>query len=148
MSQGRTVQSQAAADPQLPRPDQSEVCSFNSLTSIGWSLIWALLDVPQVRHTDRLADDGDKLEDMFGKCDIAGNRDFGTSRLLIDAFGKKTPCDRLRNGDVRGNGGRELTGESPTLMRSQKTPCAAALAGDFDTECCINFGRNVSRTGW
>jgi hypothetical protein len=26
----------------------------------------------------RLADDGDELKDMFGKCDIAGYRDFGS----------------------------------------------------------------------
>jgi hypothetical protein len=44
----------------------------------------------------RLADDGDELKDMFGKCDIAGYRDFGASRLSVHALGEKAPRNGLR----------------------------------------------------
>jgi hypothetical protein len=61
---------------------------------------------------------------MFGKCDIAGYRDFGASRLSVYALGEKAPRNGLRDDDVRGDVGWELASVAPAIVRSEKAPLA------------------------
>src|ERR1700693_3671643 len=56
---------------------------------LDWSPILSTCSTLLNGAIPQLDDDGDKSEDMFGKCYIASNRYLGPSRLLIDAFGKK-----------------------------------------------------------
>ena len=63
--------------------------------------------------------DGDELQDMFGKCDIAGYCDFGSSKLSVDALCEKTPRNGLRDDDVRSNGRWKFASVAPVIVRTQ-----------------------------
>ena len=80
----------------------------------------------------RLADDGHELKDMFGKCDIAGYRDFGAGRLSVDAFGEKAPRNGLRDDDVRSDGGWKFPSVAPAIARPEKAPLATTITRNLD----------------
>jgi hypothetical protein len=79
-----------------------------------------------------VSDDGGELKDMFGKGDIAGYRDFGSSGLSVDALGKKPPRYGLRDDDVRSDGGWKLASVAPAIGRPEKAPLATAITLNLD----------------
>jgi len=67
------------------------------------------------RRTTQLANDGDELEDMFGKYFIAGDGEFGAGRFTIDSLGEQAPGNGLGNDGVGADRRGKVAGEPATL---------------------------------
>jgi hypothetical protein len=85
---------------------------------------------------------------MFGKRDIAGDCELSASRVSVDAFGEDAPSDGLRNDDVRDDGGRRLARKTPRIVRFKQAPLATAIAGDFDKNRRIRWGKDIFVSVW